>query len=180
MSLVCCRYNKNHKVKASRLQMHEAKCPDRVNSKIKLMQCPYNPNHQIEEKDFANHKKNCPDKPNITEDEKRDMDEAVSKINIDEERKKIEEARKSYYKGCVNQNDDVEDYNSFVKDINLSNNKNNNSNSKSNNSNIKSYINSNFTRKYIEQKQYDPNDEDKDITPFVVNIIPYSLYKDNE
>ena len=73
---------------------------DRINSKIKLKQCPYNPNHQIEEKDFENHKINCPDKPNITEDEKRDMEEAVSKINIDEERNKIQEARKSYYKLC--------------------------------------------------------------------------------
>ena len=44
MSLVCCRYNKNHKVKARRLQMHEAKCPDRTKSKIELKQCPYNPN----------------------------------------------------------------------------------------------------------------------------------------
>ena len=159
MSLVCCRYNKNHKVKASRLQMHEAKCPDRINSKIKLKQCPYNPNHQIEEKDFENHKINCPDKPNITEDEKRDMEEAVSKINIDEERKKIQEARKSYYKGCSSQNDDVEDYNSFKSNINNSN------------------SNTFFTRKYVEQKQYDPNDEDSDINPNSANIInPDEIY----
>ena len=167
MSLVVCRYNKNHKVKPNRLAIHEAKCPDKATSKIKLMQCPYNPNHQIEEKDFEEHKINCPYKPNISENERKEMEEAVKQININEERKKINEARKDFYKECVNEDksknkiDDVEDYQSFAKNINLSNNQNNNSNKNS----IK------FSRRYVEQKQYDPNDEDKDIGGFSANIM---------
>ena len=169
MSLVVCRYNKNHKVKANRLAMHEAKCPDKAKSHIKLIQCPFNPNHQVEEKDYENHEKNCPDKPNISENEKRDIEEAVKRINIDEERKKIEEARRSFYKGCVNEDnssnrvENAEDFKPFVENMNSNNNQNNNSNI--NNSSA------NFSRRYIEQKQYDPNDEDRDIAPFSANII---------
>ena len=59
---------------------------------------------------------------------------------------------------CVNQNDDAEDYNSFKSNINNSN--------------------TVFTRKYVEQKQYDPNNEDSDIniTIFIIWIILFLFH----
>ena len=51
--LVCCRYNPNHKVKKSRLTIHEYKCPDKNNSKVVV--CPFDPNEKINVKDYDNH-----------------------------------------------------------------------------------------------------------------------------
>ena len=51
--LVCCRYNPNHKVKKSRLTIHEYKCPDKNNSKVVVS--PFDPNEKINVKDYDEH-----------------------------------------------------------------------------------------------------------------------------
>ena len=41
MSLVECRYNPNHRMKASKREIHEQKCPDRFKCEKKYKHCPY-------------------------------------------------------------------------------------------------------------------------------------------
>ena len=52
MSLVQCRYNPNHRMKPSKREIHEQKCPDRFRCKIKYKYCPYDPLELIKEEDL--------------------------------------------------------------------------------------------------------------------------------
>jgi hypothetical protein len=80
MNLVICRYNKNHKMKSSRLLIHEGTCPDR-SSKI-LRMCPYNPVHKISPENYENHKKVCDQRPIVDETlEKELRDYLMNKDN---------------------------------------------------------------------------------------------------
>lgn len=73
MSIVQCRYNPNHKMKISRLLIHEDSCPD---SKGKLLlSCPYNPVHKLKPGNFENHKKECPQRPKVDEQLEKEMRE---------------------------------------------------------------------------------------------------------
>ena len=51
--LVSCRYNPIHKVKKSKLIIHEYKCPDRFN--LNIIVCPFDPNEKIHINDYNNH-----------------------------------------------------------------------------------------------------------------------------
>ena len=64
--LVSCRYNKNHKVKKSKLFIHECKCSDK--NKSNIVCCPFNSNHKINIKNLEKHKKICENKPKINND----------------------------------------------------------------------------------------------------------------
>ena len=77
-SLVACRYNPNHRMKPSKREIHEQKCPDRF--KKKLVYCPYDPLELIEEKELENHKKICKNRPRISEKDEKKIENA-KKLN---------------------------------------------------------------------------------------------------
>ena len=98
MSLVQCRYNPNHRMKPSKREIHEQKCPDKYRCKINYKYCPYNPLELIKEEDYNDHIKICKSKPRISEEDKKDMDRAIKLNDINKEKKEISIARRSYYK----------------------------------------------------------------------------------
>lgn len=72
-----CRYNKNHKVKAGRLLIHETNCPDK--NKSNLVRCNYDINHLVKKENLQSHLKSCPKKPNIDEKVHQEMLEYILK-----------------------------------------------------------------------------------------------------
>ena len=101
MSLVECRYNKNHRMKASKREIHEQKCPDRFKCKTKYKHCPYDPLELIEEKDYEKHILTCKSRPKITVEEEENIERAKALNDIATEQELIKHARETYYKGCV-------------------------------------------------------------------------------
>lgn len=75
--LKVCSYNKNHKIKASRLMIHESTCPDKDSSG--LVNCPYNVAHKVKASNLGDHVKICPQKPKIDHDTHQEMLEYVLK-----------------------------------------------------------------------------------------------------
>ena len=98
-SLVACRYNPNHRMKPSKREIHEQKCPDRF--KKKLVYCPYDPLELIEEKELENHKKICKNRPRISEKDEKEIENAKKLNDLATEKEQIQYARQKYYKGCV-------------------------------------------------------------------------------
>ena len=101
MSLVECRYNPNHKMKPSKREIHEQKCPDRFKCKIKYKHCPYDPLELIKEEDYQKHILNCKSRPNITAEEEEEIEKAKAMNDIATEQEQIRYARQKYYKNCV-------------------------------------------------------------------------------
>jgi len=64
--LVACRYNKNHKVKNSRLLFHERTCPNKDTEKVVV--CSYDPSHKIKATLINEHEKTCPRRPKEDKD----------------------------------------------------------------------------------------------------------------
>ena len=71
--LVSCRYNPIHKVKKSKLIIHEYKCPDRFN--LNIIVCPFDPNEKIHINDYNNH---------IKKYHKKDFNLKIDKVNYDD------------------------------------------------------------------------------------------------
>ena len=71
MDMAVCRYNKAHKVKRSRLFIHEMKCPDAKTSKLQT--CPYNQQHKVSFENMDKHKRTCPDRPIIDDKLQEEM-----------------------------------------------------------------------------------------------------------
>ena len=105
MSLVACRFNPNHKMKASRREIHEQKCPDRFRCQTKFKRCPYDPLELIEEKDYEAHLLVCKSRPRITVEEQEAIERAKELNDIATEKEQIKYAREKYYKGCVEEPD---------------------------------------------------------------------------
>jgi len=115
MSLVSCRYNPNHKVKSSRLTIHEKKCPDRYNGRA--IQSEDDPNLKIvvgsvnyNESSSSSQKKNSDIK----------YMEKIKEQNIENEEetnKKYEELRKQMYSNENEYNERIkkENENNFFK-----------------------------------------------------------------
>ena len=101
MSLVECRYNPNHRMKPSKREIHEQKCPDRLRCQKKYKHCPYDPLELIEEKDYAKHLLECKSRPKITVEEEEEIERAKTMNDIATEREQIQYARLKYYKDCV-------------------------------------------------------------------------------
>lgn len=101
MSLVSCRYNPSHKMKASRREIHEQKCPDRLKCKTKFKYCPYDPTELIKEEEYEKHIKTCRSRPRITKEEEAELERAKTLNDIATEQEQIKYARKKYYKNCV-------------------------------------------------------------------------------
>ena len=101
MNLAICRYNKNHKVKPSRIDIHEQKCPDRIKYQNKFKLCPYNPSHKIEKDLYEKHILECPNKPKLTYEEEEDIKRAQKMNDIATEQEQIRYARMKLYKGCL-------------------------------------------------------------------------------
>jgi len=66
-----CRYNRNHKVKAGRLYIHETNCPDK--NKSDLVRCSYEISHLVKKENLQSHLKICPNKPNIDQEVYQEM-----------------------------------------------------------------------------------------------------------
>ena len=105
MSLVACRYNPNHKMKPSRREIHEQKCPDRFKCPIKYKRCPYDPLELIKEEEYEKHLLECKSRPRITVEEQQAIDRAKELNDIATEKEQIRYAREKYYKGCVEEPD---------------------------------------------------------------------------
>jgi hypothetical protein len=81
MNLVSCRHNPNHKVKPSKLLIHEGNCPDR--SKRPLSVCPYNPIHKVLPENIENHKRDCPNKPKVDKETEKEIREYIKSKNAE-------------------------------------------------------------------------------------------------
>ena len=101
MNFSICRYNKNHKVKSSRIDIHEQKCPDRLKYQNKFKLCPYNPSHKIEKELYEKHVSECPNKPKLTFEEEEDMKRAKKMDEVATEQEQIKYDRMRLYKDCV-------------------------------------------------------------------------------
>lgn len=101
MSLVACRYNPNHRMKPSKREIHEQKCPDRLKCQIKYKHCPYDPLELIKEEDYEKHILNCKSKPKISIEEQHDIERARTLNDLATEKEQILAVRETYYKGCV-------------------------------------------------------------------------------
>ena len=99
--MAICRYNPNHKMKPSRLLIHEQKCPDRLKKQDLYRLCPYNPNHKIEKEKYEKHILECENKPKITLEEQENVERAKKMNDIASEQEQIKFARMKYYKDCV-------------------------------------------------------------------------------
>ena len=99
--MAICRYNPNHKMKPSRLLIHEQKCPDRLKKQDLYRLCPYNPNHKIEKEKYEKHILECENKPKITLEEQENVERAKKMNNMASEQEQIKFARMKYYKDCV-------------------------------------------------------------------------------
>ena len=99
--MAICRYNPNHKMKPSRLLIHEQKCPDRLKKQDLYRLCPYNPNHKIEKEKYEKHILECENKPKITLEEQENVERAKNMNDMASEQEQIKFARIKYYKDCV-------------------------------------------------------------------------------
>ena len=99
--MAICRYNSNHKMKPSRLLIHEQKCPDRLKKQDLYRLCPYNPNHKIEKEKYEKHILECENKPKITLEEQENVERAKNMNDMASEQEQIKFARMKYYKDCV-------------------------------------------------------------------------------
>ena len=99
--MAICRYNPNHKMKQSRLLIHEQKCPDRLKKQDLYRLCPYNPNHKIEKEKYEKHILECENKPKITLEEQENVERSKKMNDIASEQEQIKFARMKYYKDCV-------------------------------------------------------------------------------
>ena len=79
MDMAVCRYNKAHKVKRSRLFIHEMKCPDAKTSKLQT--CPYNQQHKVSFENMDKHKRTCPDRPIIDDKLQEEMKNYIQMMN---------------------------------------------------------------------------------------------------
>lgn len=75
MSLASCRYNPNHKMKQTRLLIHEEQCPDKKGKVLKT--CPFNPIHKVSPDNYDKHKKSCPNAPKVDKDLEDEMREYI-------------------------------------------------------------------------------------------------------
>ena len=91
MSLVECRYNPNHRMKPSKREIHEQKCPD----------SPYDPLELIKEEEYEKHILNCKSRPKISIEEQQDIERARTLNDLATEKEQILAVRETYYKGCV-------------------------------------------------------------------------------
>ena len=101
MSLVSCIYNPNHKMKPSRKEIHEQKCPDRFKCQTQYKQCPYDPLHKVKKEEYEDHLLNCKSRPKISIEEEREIEKAKTLNDIATEQEQIRYARQKYYKNCV-------------------------------------------------------------------------------
>ena len=101
MSLVACRYNPNHRMKPSKREIHEQKCPDRLKCQIKYKHCPYDPLELIKEEEYESHILNCKSRPKISIEEQHDIERARTLNDLATEKEQILAVRETYYKGCV-------------------------------------------------------------------------------
>lgn len=51
-NMVCCPYNKAHKMLRKKLQQHILKCREIYKDEVELLVCPFNKAHLIPEPDF--------------------------------------------------------------------------------------------------------------------------------
>lgn len=90
MSLTSCRHNSNHKVKISRLLIHENSCPDKL--KNPLATCPFNALHKFAPRNLEAHKKVCPNKPQVDENLEKELREFLANKLLSKEITKVTES----------------------------------------------------------------------------------------
>ena len=78
-SMLECRYNSNHRVKSSRLLMHEMNCPNKNTSNVKV--CSFDATHKVHASQIASHEKNCPKRPKHDQDTLKEMEMFIESQN---------------------------------------------------------------------------------------------------
>jgi hypothetical protein len=86
--LVACRFNKNHKMKITKLIRHEDICPDKSSD---LLKCPYNPIHMLSADKFKSHLQVCNNRPHIDPNTKKEI-----KLYIEAKKNGLEELYSKY------------------------------------------------------------------------------------
>ena len=201
MNYVVCRYNPNHKCKPSRIDIHELKCPDRINKQNDYKLCPYNPSHKIKKELYDKHILECENKPKITKEEEEDLKRAQNDMITEQE--KIKYARMKYYKDSI-QEPEIQGINKetmkknkekrmkIIKKkfekiteyeskqiVDMVDNDSEQENNIENSHGIENFEgdidfeieNGNKNMKEENYYRYNPNDEDKDIHEYSANII---------
>lgn len=118
--LVPCRYNPNHKVKRSRLVIHEYKCPNRFEGKVLV--CPLDPNEKINAADYDKHVRehtikllkspeNNKNKKNNENKREKDFEEEEKEENYDEDNN-YESSNEESEELDFNEEEEIEDDNS--------------------------------------------------------------------
>ena len=152
MSLVECRFNPNHKVKSSRLIIHEKKCPDRNNGRA--IQSEDDPNLKII---VGSHNDSSIYNSSIKKASDSRFYEKIKQKNIEKEKEtedKFERLRKQMYK-------DSKDYEQTIQNEKNNNNmfknkkkkKNKNKNSNNNNNDKENLFNVNINEIQNENKE---------------------------
>ncbi len=152
MSLVECRFNPNHKVKSSRLIIHEKKCPDRNNGRA--IQSEDDPNLKII---VGSHNDSSIYNNSIKKASDSRFYEKIKQKNIEKEKEtedKFEQLRKQMYK-------DSKDYEQTIQNEKNNNNmfknkkkkKNKNKNSNNNNNDKENLFNVNINEIQNENKE---------------------------
>jgi hypothetical protein len=83
MNLVACRYNPNHKMKQTRLLIHEESCPDKKGKNLKM--CPYNPVHKVAPENYERHKQICDQRPKVDPEVEQELKEYLKNLNKQKE-----------------------------------------------------------------------------------------------
>ncbi|KAH8301284.1 hypothetical protein KR018_010454 [Drosophila ironensis] len=60
--MVCCPYNKTHRMLRKKLQQHVLKCRELHKDTLELRVCPFNKSHLIPEPEFFQHTNTCEDR----------------------------------------------------------------------------------------------------------------------
>ena len=81
MNLVACRYNPNHKMKQTRLLIHEEQCPDKKGKNLKM--CPFNPIHKVTVENYERHKQSCDQRPKVDAALEMELKEYLKNLHKD-------------------------------------------------------------------------------------------------
>ena len=87
MNLVSCRYNPNHKMKQTRLLIHEDTCPDSKGKTLKM--CPFNPVHKLTPENYERHKQTCDQRPIVDKALEDELKEYLRSQIVEKNKPKI-------------------------------------------------------------------------------------------
>jgi hypothetical protein len=116
MNLVACRYNPNHKMKQTRLLMHEETCPDKRGKNLKM--CPYNPIHKIAPENYERHKQICDQRPKVDPQVEQELKAYLRNLNKEKDGN-ISSVNKTSISNTIIKDESKEDSDSECENIDI-------------------------------------------------------------